>query len=157
MREARRVMGFVTALVVVGVVAMSGATMSVAKDKPKQPPAAASSDKSTAKAGPPVNACGCYKTDRGSCVCTDKKGKCECPGECEPVGCDQKREKEMEREMAAEVKRAQEDDRKRKAAEEAQERGIAADAGIVRDEPTEKPAAKPTKPAKPAKPAKPDK
>jgi hypothetical protein len=160
MREARRVILFVTALVAatVGTLLMtSGGAVSVAKEKPKRP-AAASADKSAAPAGPPVNACGCYKNDRGGCICTDKKGKCECPGECEPVGCDLKREKEMEREMAAEVKRAQEDDRKRKAAEEAQERGIAADAGIVSDEPAqkpqEKPAAKPARATKPAKPAK---
>lgn len=94
-----------------------------AKEKTKAPAAGAAS-----KPSPPaeaVNACGCYKNAKGACVCTDKKGKCDCPGECEPVGCDAKREKEMEREMAAEVKRAQDDEKRRKAAEEAAERGEA--------------------------------
>ena len=101
----------------------------------------------TAKDGPPpgetVNACGCYHDAKGGCVCTDKKGKCECPGECEPVGCGAKRDKEMDREMAAEIKRAQEDEKKRAEAQEAQDNGStgAPDAG-------ESPAAGAAKPAK---------
>jgi hypothetical protein len=52
------------------------------------------------------NACGCYQTDGGSCYC-DKKSKCGCPGECEPKGCEEKRQKEMDKEIHAETKRAQ--------------------------------------------------
>lgn len=78
-----------------------------------------------AKGGPPpgvtANACGCYRTEAGACVCGDKKGKCECPGDCEPIGCDAKRTKEAEREIAAETKRAQEEEKKRQAAEAAAE------------------------------------
>src|SRR5262245_60304395 len=117
----------------------------LAKEKAKQPPAGATS-KPAAGPAEPVNACRCYRKARGACSCTDKKGKCECPGECEPVGCDAKREKEMEREMAAEVKRAQEDEKRRKAAEEAAERGEAApapDAGT--SAPAEAPSPKPGK------------
>ncbi len=65
-------------------------------------------------AGPAVNACGCYRGDDGQCRC-QKKGKCACPGDCEPVGCDEKRQKQMEKEAAAELKRAKEQDRKRAA------------------------------------------
>src|SRR5262245_32335835 len=90
-------------------------------------------DKKAAPSGrnlPPgvaLNACGCYKSGNG-CVCTDRKAKCECPGECEPVGCEEKRQKDLEREYAAEVKRAQEEDKKRKAAEEAAEAKASGDA-----------------------------
>jgi hypothetical protein len=52
------------------------------------------------------NACGCYKDDGGNCYC-DKKARCGCPGECEPKGCEEKREKDLEREIQAETKRAE--------------------------------------------------
>ncbi|HEY2728822.1 MAG TPA: hypothetical protein VGK52_02710 [Polyangia bacterium] len=52
------------------------------------------------------NACGCYQTDGGSCYC-DKKSKCGCPGECEPKGCEEKRQKLIDKEINAETKRAQ--------------------------------------------------
>ena len=126
MAEARRLLG-----VVVAMVALFALTLAVrvgdgfANDKAKGPSA-------SAKAGPPpgesINACGCYHDAKGGCVCTDKKGKCECPGECEPVGCDEKRDKEMQREMAAEIKRAQEDEKRRKQEQEAQENGTTPDA-----------------------------
>jgi hypothetical protein len=123
-----------------------------AKDKPKSPPSATSAGSATTKGKPPpgenVNACGCYRDARGGCVCTDKKGKCECPGECEPVGCGEKRDKEIEREMAAEVKRVQDEEKKRQAdreAQEAKENGAASpDAG----EEAPAVAAKPSKPAR---------
>jgi hypothetical protein len=56
------------------------------------------------------NACGCYK-DGDSCYC-DKKARCGCPGECEPKGCEEKRARELEKEVQAETKRAQESERK---------------------------------------------
>jgi hypothetical protein len=144
MRNVRWVVLCVLAITLVG-----AAPIVAAKDKDKKAAAGA-------KGGPPpgvtLNACGCYRSDAGGCVCTDKKGKCECAGECEPVGCEEKRQKEMEREMAAEVKRAQEDDKKRRAAEEAgsgtagegatgdADKGAAAEPGAG--------TAKPTKPAR---------
>jgi hypothetical protein len=60
-----------------------------------------------------VNACGCYRDSQGACFC-GKKGKCVCPGECEPKGCDEKRAKEIEREVAAETRKAAEADRKQR-------------------------------------------
>jgi hypothetical protein len=71
----------------------------------------------TADAGPKkdVNACGCYKDGAGACFC-GKKGKCACPGECEPKGCEEKRNKEIQREVDAETKKAHEADKKQRAA-----------------------------------------
>jgi len=66
--------------------------------------------------GVTLNACGCYKKG-DACVCTNKKAKCECPGDCEPGGCAAQRDKEMEKEYADAVKRAQDDDKKREEAE----------------------------------------
>jgi hypothetical protein len=51
------------------------------------------------------NACGCYRTDSGSCYC-EKKAKCGCPGDCEPKGCEEKRQKEIDKEIQSETKRA---------------------------------------------------
>jgi hypothetical protein len=136
--------------IVLGVVA--AAAGSFAKDKPKEkaPPAKAE------KVHEPTNACGCYRNSNGGCVCTDKKGKCECPGECEPVGCDKKREQDLEKEMAAEVKRAQDDEKRRHDEEAAKERSAAADAGIT-PEPSaaETPARSESAPAKGSKSTKP--
>jgi len=64
-------------------------------------------------AGKKVNACGCYKDTAGACFC-GKKGKCACPGDCEPKGCEEKRAKQMEKEVAAETKKAAEADKKQK-------------------------------------------
>lgn len=58
-----------------------------------------------------LNACGCYADTSGKCICT-RRGKCECPGECEPKGCGEKRARQMEKEIAAETKKAKEADRK---------------------------------------------
>ncbi len=81
----------------------------------------------TSRGAPPgvtLNACGCYRKGE-ACMCTNKNARCECPGDCEPVGCDEKRQKEMDREVAVEVKRAEEDDKKRAAAEAETERKAA--------------------------------
>ena len=63
--------------------------------------------KTATPASPPkaVNACGCYTDSAGHCFC-GKKGKCVCPGECEPKGCEEKRAKELEKEVANETKKA---------------------------------------------------
>lgn len=52
------------------------------------------------------NKCGCYKDSAGTCFCA-KKGKCGCPGECEPKGCEEQRDKEIQKEIDAETKKAQ--------------------------------------------------
>lgn len=64
--------------------------------------------------GAKLNACGCYQDDAGNCRCV-KKGRCACPGECEPVGCDEKRQKQLEKEAQAELKRIAEREKKKEA------------------------------------------
>jgi hypothetical protein len=49
-----------------------------------------------ASAAEPVNACGCYRDDSGACKC-GRKSKCGCPEECEPIGCEEKRQKEADK------------------------------------------------------------
>jgi len=103
-----------------------GEATAVAKTSKKDKTEAASPKK--APPGVTLNACGCYRSGE-SCMCTNKNARCECPGDCEPVGCDEKRQKEMDREVAAEVKRAEEQDRQRQAAEaEAQRKADEAEA-----------------------------
>jgi hypothetical protein len=137
MTKASRVALLAVAALLAGAPLVRGA-----KEKDKD--AAKEKDKKAAPGGknlPPgvtLNACGCYKKGSG-CVCTDRKAKCDCPGDCEPVGCEEKRQKELDREYAAEVKRAQEEDKKRKAAEEAAENEGAAEGP---DKPAEKSADK---------------
>ena len=63
-------------------------------------------------ASPALNACGCYRDSAGSCYCGKKGGKCVCPGECEPQGCEEKRAKEIQKEVDAEAKRAREAEKK---------------------------------------------
>jgi hypothetical protein len=53
------------------------------------------------------NKCGCYKDGAGTCYC-DKKAKCGCPGDCEPKGCNEAREKQIQKEIEAETKKAAE-------------------------------------------------
>jgi len=55
---------------------------------------------------PKPNACGCYRDTTGACYC-GKKGACVCPGDCEPKGCEEKRAKQLEKEIAAETKKAE--------------------------------------------------
>jgi hypothetical protein len=57
------------------------------------------------------NKCGCYKDDAGVCFC-DKGAKCGCPGDCEPKGCEQARDKQIQKEIEAETKKAAQADRK---------------------------------------------
>jgi hypothetical protein len=59
---------------------------------------------SSAGAAPPRNNCGCYK-DGATCFC-DKKAKCGCPGDCEPKGCEEQRDKALQKEIDAETKKA---------------------------------------------------
>ena len=72
-------------------------------------------------AGKEVNACGCYTNAAGACFCGRGKGKgkdkCACPGECEPKGCEQKRAKQMQKEIAAETRKAADADRRQRQGE----------------------------------------
>lgn len=84
-------------------------------------PAAARGNKEAADSGGAkheVNACGCYSDATGACFC-GKKGKCACPGECEPKGCEAKREKEIQKQVQAETKKAHEADQKQRTHEKA--------------------------------------
>jgi hypothetical protein len=66
------------------------------------------------------NKCGCYKDTAGTCFCA-KKAKCGCPGDCEPKGCEDQRDKEIQKEIEAETKKAQASQSKRSAAGEDRE------------------------------------
>lgn len=57
-----------------------------------------------AGAAPERNNCGCYR-DGATCFC-DKKAKCGCPGDCEPKGCEEQRDKALQKEIDAETKKA---------------------------------------------------
>ena len=66
-------------------------------------------------AGAAANKCGCTLNEsNNSCSCS-KGAKCGCPGECEPKGCEEKREAQRKKEIDAETKKAAEADRKHKA------------------------------------------
>jgi hypothetical protein len=63
------------------------------------------------------NKCGCYKDGAGTCFC-DKKAKCGCPGDCEPKGCEAQRDKELQKEIDAETKKAAASGHKKPASDE---------------------------------------
>jgi hypothetical protein len=65
------------------------------------------------------NKCGCYRDSAGTCFC-DKKAKCGCPGECEPKGCEEAREKQIQREIEAETKKAASRERSSKASSDSE-------------------------------------
>jgi len=135
--------------------AAAAGVAAAAKDAPEKKGKAGAEKPSGAPPGVTLNACGCYQKGNG-CVCTNKKAKCECPGECEPVGCEEKRNKEMEKEYSDAVKHAQDENKKREEAEakkaqdaekkrQADEAAEASDdtaAAPAEDEKPEKPAAK---------------
>lgn len=84
-----------------------GASAGAATRKEAKPEAAETKGPDGGK----VNKCGCYLDSSNACLCL-KKAVCGCPGECEPRGCEEKRAKEIEREMEEEVKRAREAEKK---------------------------------------------
>jgi hypothetical protein len=53
------------------------------------------------------NRCGCYPDTTGACFC-EKKATCGCPGECEPRGCEEKRDRELQKQIQEETKKARE-------------------------------------------------
>jgi len=70
-----------------------------------------------------VNACGCYRDTDGSCKCTKtKKMKCECAGDCEPVKCEELRQKQFEKEAAAALKRIDAQEKKKSEAAKVRQR-----------------------------------
>jgi hypothetical protein len=71
-----------------------------------------------------VNACGCYSSG-DTCYC-EKGAKCGCPGNCEPKGCEEARQKQLEKEIAEEMKKAK-DSEKAKEAEKSKHDAQAAD------------------------------
>jgi len=94
---------------------------------------------------PKTNACGCYQNTAGECTCT-RRGKCDCPGECEPKGCDEKRQKALEKEVKEETRKAEAAEKKRqeeaaekqrKAEAEAAEAQRKAEAQVTEDEDSE--------------------
>lgn len=70
---------------------------------PLRPPVAAAAN---------TNACGCYGDSVTGCYC-NKYAKCGCPGECEPKGCEAQRQKQFDREIQLETRKAAETARKR--------------------------------------------
>ena len=52
-----------------------------------------------------LNACGCRQGSSGACYC-EKKSHCGCPGECEPKGCEEKRAKQLDKEVQEETRKA---------------------------------------------------
>lgn len=78
-----------------------------------------------------VNACGCRQDSSGSCTC-EKKSRCGCPGECEPKGCEERRAKQMDKEVQAETRKAEEAARRqhaRQAASDHEGSGAGSDEG----------------------------
>jgi hypothetical protein len=61
------------------------------------------------------NNCGCTRNESNNTCSCSKSAKCGCPGDCEPKGCEEKREAQMKKEIDAETKKAAEADRKHKA------------------------------------------
>ncbi|HET6149950.1 MAG TPA: hypothetical protein VFH68_20590 [Polyangia bacterium] len=113
--------GLWAALLLAGLILTGGATADAKRAKPPKDGTAAPGEdtpapRGAAPAGVTLNACGCYRSGE-TCVCTNKKARCECPEDCEPIGCAEKRQKELDREIAAEVKRAQDEEKKRQDAE----------------------------------------
>ncbi len=57
----------------------------------------------------PTNACGCYG-EINACFC-EKKAQCGCPGECEPKGCEEARQKKLQKEIEEETKKARQEEK----------------------------------------------
>ena len=72
------------------------------------------------------NKCGCTRNESNNTCSCAKGAKCGCPGDCEPKGCEEKREQQMKREIEAETKKAAEADRKHKAASGSETKTVSA-------------------------------
>ena len=71
-----------------------------------------------------LNACGCRQGSSGACYC-EKKSHCGCPGECEPKGCEEKRAKQMDKEVQEETRKAEEASRRQRAHQESSDEEVA--------------------------------
>ena len=67
-----------------------------------------------------LNACGCRQGSSGACYC-EKKSHCGCPGECEPKGCEEKRAKQLDKEVQEETRKAEESARRQRARQDTEE------------------------------------
>jgi hypothetical protein len=79
---------------------------------------------------PETNACGCYRDSVGMCVCL-RQSRCGCPGQCEPLGCEEQRQKDLARRMEEELKRIRDEERAR---QEQRDGGARPDARVVERE-----------------------
>jgi hypothetical protein len=79
---------------------------------------------------PETNACGCYRDSVGMCVCL-RQSRCGCPGVCEPLGCEEQRQKDLARRMEEELKRIRDEERAR---QEQRDASAGTDAGVVQGE-----------------------
>jgi len=72
---------------------------------------------------PPANACGCWRLQSGYCSC-GTLAKCGCPGDCEPSGCVEQRQREGQAKRQQEVTdaRAREARRAHQAEEDARKK-----------------------------------
>ena len=61
---------------------------------------------------PRINRCGCFEESAGVCKCL-RRSRCGCPGECEPLGCEEKRQKDLARRMEQELEKIRDDERQR--------------------------------------------
>jgi len=61
------------------------------------------------------NKCGCTRNESNNTCSCSKGAKCGCPGDCEPKGCEEKREAQIKKEIEAETKKAADADKKHKA------------------------------------------
>lgn len=75
----------------------------------------------------PTNACGCYG-ELNACFC-ERKAKCGCPGECEPKGCEEERQKRLQKEIAEETKKAKEAEKAQEDKVKAKDEGSSAKGG----------------------------
>jgi hypothetical protein len=75
------------------------------------------------------NKCGCTRNESNNTCSCSKSAKCGCPGDCEPKGCEEKREAQMKKEIDAETKKAAEADRKHKASTASETKTVSANVG----------------------------
>jgi hypothetical protein len=75
------------------------------------------------------NKCGCTRNESNNTCSCSKSAKCGCPGDCEPKGCEEKREAQMKKEIDAETKKAAEADRKHKASSGSETRTVSTNVG----------------------------
>jgi hypothetical protein len=80
----------------------------------------------------PTNACGCYG-EINACFC-EKKAKCGCPGECEPKGCEEERQKKLQKEIDEETKKAREAEKAQQEKAQAKAKELAKPAQAMPDD-----------------------